>query len=82
MSQVWIIKFVDERGCDLQFGPADTGLRRVRMAASDQREVELKADELLNRWLKDNPGRWSVSPWTQEGHLRDFQVRQIRELLA
>jgi hypothetical protein len=85
MSQVWVIKFVDERGRELLTGPVGTGLHNVRMASTTQGEVELKADEILNRWLKANPGRvgsYSISLWVQESRLRDIQVRQIRELLA
>lgn len=84
MSQVWIIKFVDETGRDLGTGPVGTGLRNVRLAASDQAYAELKADELLNRWLCANPGRvgsWSVSLWVQDRRLRDAAVEQLRELV-
>lgn len=84
-SQVWIIKFVDERGRELLTGPVGTGLHNVRMASNNQALVELKADEILNGWLKANPGRvgsWSVSLWVQERRLRDAEVEQLQELLA
>jgi len=82
--QVWLIRFEDENGRELR-GPAGTGLRNsVRMAANDQTLVELKADEILNAWLKANPGRtgsWTITLWVQSRELREAELGQLAELL-
>lgn len=49
--QIWIVRFEDARGREL------TGLRgAVRVAGTQDQAIE-RAEELLNAWLRENPGR-------------------------
>lgn len=68
-TNIWVIKFENHLNREL------AGLRgSVRIAAPTQAGAEVKADELLNEWLRKNPGEvgsWTITLWVQPRYRRD-----------
>ncbi len=78
--QTWVIRFENEKNREL------TGLRgSVRMVADTQVEVEITADQILSRWLHENPGQvgsWTITAWVQPKYRAGRHLDQLKAKLT